>query len=406
TLFPYTTLFRSPRTGASARLCRLPATPTAARRCRYRAPRPAPRRAELHPQAMPQAVVPVAERAELGLEQPAAGERAVGQAGEGVEAFGLAAPSLGQHLAGQVGIGDAVAAAALGVVDVVADAPHLGQARQGEQEVAGPGVVDLHPGQLREGLEHLGADDRLDVGGIPGAVDHAAAVDQTAVGGEPVVVEQVVAVLDTVVPGQQAARQLLVQGLGGDHLGPAGHGLGGQLRHQGAQVGIAGHHQEAGSHLALRGMHHRPVAPLDAQRRAVFVNDAAQGFERRRLAQRQIQGVDMAALAVQHTADVALAGHYITDALAVQQLQVGVAVALPQALLLLQVAHLPGGEGGEHAAILEIAGNAVATDPLADDAGALEGHLADQPRLAWLQALFDHIDVAAVAVDDLAAIAP
>ena len=64
------------------------------------------------------------------------------QAGKGIEALGLSAQRLGQHLAGQVGVGNAVPAAALGVLDVVADAADLGQARQGQQEVARPGVVD------------------------------------------------------------------------------------------------------------------------------------------------------------------------------------------------------------------------------------------------------------------------
>ncbi|MMZ71846.1 hypothetical protein D1872_354860 [compost metagenome] len=56
-----------------------------------------------------------------------------------------------------------MAAATLRVVDVIADPADLRQARQGQQEVTGPGEVDLHVLQLREDLEHLRTDDRLDV---------------------------------------------------------------------------------------------------------------------------------------------------------------------------------------------------------------------------------------------------
>ncbi len=55
--------------------------------------------------------------------------------------------------------------------------------------------------------------------------------------------------------------------------------------------------------------------------------------DRGRFAQRQVERVDMPAAAVEQAADVALAGHAAADRLAIQQLQLGVAVALPERFL-------------------------------------------------------------------------
>jgi len=50
------------------------------------------------------------------------------QVGKCVKTLGLASECFGQHLARQVGVGHAMAAATLGVIDVVAQATHLWQA--------------------------------------------------------------------------------------------------------------------------------------------------------------------------------------------------------------------------------------------------------------------------------------
>ncbi|MCY1526586.1 hypothetical protein D9M68_616200 [compost metagenome] len=327
------------------------------------------------------------------------------EAGEGVEALGLAAQGLGQHLAGDVGVGHAVAAAALGVVDVVADPADLGQAGQRQQEVAGPGEVDLHVLQLREGLEHLRPDDGLDVGRVTGTVDHATAVDQALVAGEAVVVQQVVAVLYAVILRQQRFGHFFRQRLGGDHLGAAGHGLAGQFGNQVAHVGVAGHDHELGLHAALRGMHHRVGTALDACGRALLVDHATQGLGRGGFAQGQVQRVDVAAAHVQHAADVIVGRGDFTNALGVQHLQLGMTVALPQLLLRLQMLHLLRGEGCEHAAVLQVALDVVLLDAVADDAAALERHLAHQLGMPGVGGALDHVDIAAIAVHDLAAVA-
>ncbi|MND64867.1 hypothetical protein D3C80_562150 [compost metagenome] len=298
-----------------------------------------------------------------------------------------------------------MAAAALGVVDVVADPADLGQAGQRQQEVAGPGEVDLHVLQLREGLEHLRPDDGLDVGRVTGTVDHATAVDQALVAGEAVVVQQVVAVLYAVILRQQRFGHFFRQRLGGDHLGAAGHGLAGQFGNQVSHVGVTGHDHEFGLHAALRGMHHRVGTALDARGRALLVDHATQGLGRGGFAQGQVQRVDVAAAHVQHAADVAVACDYFTDALLVHQLELVVAKAFPQALLRLQVAHLFRGDGCEHATVFQVALDIVLGDTLTNDAATFECHLAQQLCLLGADGALDHVDVTAVAVDDLAAVA-
>ncbi|CAG8863071.1 hypothetical protein PS627_04563 [Pseudomonas fluorescens] len=106
------------------------------------------------------------------------------------------------------------------------------------------------------------------------------------------------------------------------------------------------------------------------------MDNAAQRLHRSSFAQGQVQRVDMTAAHVEHAADIAVARHDFTDALLVHQLQLGMAVALPQALLRLQVAHLLGRQGSEHAAVLQVALNVVPGHALPDDAPAFEGHMA------------------------------
>lgn len=109
-----------------------------------------PAACSLEPDSVAQTVVHGAESAERRLEALTAWERVVRQAGESIETLGLAAQCFGDHFAGDVGVGDAVTAAALRVIDVASQPSDLRQARQREQEVARPGVVDFHIRQLWE----------------------------------------------------------------------------------------------------------------------------------------------------------------------------------------------------------------------------------------------------------------
>ena len=298
-----------------------------------------------------------------------------------------------------------MAAAALAVEDVGRQAADLRQAAEREQEVAGPAVVDAHAAQLREDTLELGSDHRLDARRVACAVDHAAAEQQASVGAQPEVVEQVVAVLDAEVAGQQLKRPR-AERLGGDHLRAAGHGARGQPRLQVAEVGVAGQQHLVGLDHALRGVHAHARAALDARDLRLLVDPPAAALEGQGLALRQAQRVHMTAARIEQRAEVALAGHLAAHGLAVEHLQALQAVTLPEPLVRFQAAQLAWGEGGEQAAVLELAIDGVARHQLAQDAAALEGHGAHGGGLCGAVARLDDVEVARVAVDDLPAIAP
>src|SRR5690606_8119706 len=67
--------------------------------------------------------------------------------------------------------------------------------------------------------------------------------------------------------------------------------------------------------------------------------------------------------------------------------------------------HLPGIEGSEYATVLQVAVDAVARDSLSNDPPALERHRADQSGCVRAGAALDGIDIAAITVNDLPAVA-
>jgi len=82
------------------------------------------------------------------------------------------------------------------------------------------------------------------------------------------------------------------------------------------------------------------------------------------------------------------------------------AETLPRLLAVLQIAHLLVGEGGEETAGLQVAVDIVFGNTLADDIAALEAHAHNGIGGILAIAGFDGIVIAAVAVDDLPAVAP
>src|SRR5688572_15605571 len=80
-------------------------------------------------------------------------------------------------------------------------------------------------------------------------------------------------------------------------------------------------------------------------------------------------------------------------------------MTLPVALDILHVAQLPLVEGGEGVAPPQIPRHAVGLASVADDVAALERHCRQLVSLGLAIAFGEHREVAAVAVDDLAAVA-
>ncbi|MNJ53954.1 hypothetical protein D3C77_493730 [compost metagenome] len=137
----------------------------------------------------------------------------------------------------------------------------------------------------------------------------------------------------------------------------------------------------------------------------MFINDATQGFDGLGLTQCQVERVNVSPLPVEHSADIVVAGDHLANGLAIEQLQVLITVALPEPLLRLQMIHLLGGERREYPAVLQIALDAIAGHAIANDAPTFKRHLADQLGFFCRNTVFHGVDVTAVAVDDLPAIA-
>ncbi|MNY40067.1 hypothetical protein D3C86_1747880 [compost metagenome] len=113
----------------------------------------------------------------------------------------------------------------------------------------------------------------------------------------------------------------------------------------------------------------------------------------------------MATAHVQHAADIVVGRRNFANAFGVQNFELGVTKALPQLLLGFQMTHLLLGDGCEYATILQVALDVVLLDAVANDAAALEGHVGHQFGVLWVSGALDRIDVAAVAVHDLATVA-
>lgn len=88
---------------------------------------------------------------------------------------------------------------------------------------------------------------------------------------------------------------------------------------------------------AARGADHRRAGVLDAGDRRLLIHPAAVQANGIRFADGEVQRVNMAAAVVEQGADVAVTVHFATNGLSVQQLQLGVAVALPVGFLLFGV---------------------------------------------------------------------
>lgn len=119
----------------------------------------------------------------------------------------------------------------------------------------------------------------------------------------------------------------------------------------------------------------------------------------------QIERVDMAAALVEQGADVAIARDQLAHTLGIEQLQLVVAPLLPAGVLGFELVQLLLGLGSKDAPLLQIALDVVALDPLADDLAPFKQHGTEQPGLIRRAVRFYGLDVAAVGVDDLAAVA-
>jgi hypothetical protein len=115
--------------------------------------------------------------------------------------------------------------------------------------------------------------------------------------------------------------------------------------------------------------------------------------------------MNMAAAVVDQASQIAVAAEYAAQATLVEQLHVGVAMVRPQLPGCLQSPQLAGIAGDEYPAGTIVAVDPVALDQGANDLPSLEHHGAEGPGSSGAMALSDGVDIPAVAVDHLAAIA-
>ena len=110
------------------------------------------------------------------------------------------------------------------------------------------------------------------------------------------------------------------------------------------------------------------------------------------------------AAVVNRAADVAVGIDDGTQLFFIEHFDFIVAIARPEFLLRFEVVHLFGVKRGEHAAVFQITLDVVTLNAFANDAIAFERHVADQFRSLRID-LFGHgVNVAAVAIDQLAAV--
>ena len=115
--------------------------------------------------------------------------------------------------------------------------------------------------------------------------------------------------------------------------------------------------------------------------------------------------MNMPTAVIQQRTSVAIAGDLAANSVGVQQLQLFIAVAFPVLFLLFQSRELFIIHRHKQAAGAVIAVNLITFDTFADDLAAFEHHAAEHTGGVHAVAFFDHVDVAAVGVHKLPAVA-
>ena len=115
--------------------------------------------------------------------------------------------------------------------------------------------------------------------------------------------------------------------------------------------------------------------------------------------------MDVSAQTVDHAAGIAVGLHVSGDLVLADHFEPGVTVFLPVRLVSRHLADLLVRERRKEATLHETAVDLVCRDPVADDLAALERHGSELHRLVGAIPPGDRLQVAAVAVDDLAAVA-
>ncbi|MCY1425434.1 hypothetical protein D9M71_412220 [compost metagenome] len=166
------------------------------------------------------------------------------------------------------------------------------------------------------------------------------AEQQTPVRSEPVVVQADFLVAQRQVLRDQFIGQRWRQRLGGDDVTASRQHLAAQARLELFQVSVARQHQAAGPHAAVGTAHLYSGTVVDLQHRAVFEDPYAEGGRHARLAQHQVERVQVARATVDQAAGINRGGDHFAHLLRADQLGFMAVVQGCQAVLL-------GAESGE-----------------------------------------------------------
>ena len=205
-----------------------------------------------------------------------------------------------------------MAAEAGGQPDAGAKLAELRHAVHGVAERAGPGVIDRDFAELRIGFFDVGLQRAHVAARIARPCGRAARQHQAVAADDAVMIVGEVGVADAAAIADHLA-ELLAERCGGDHIGGDRQQRRADLRHQPADLHIAGEHHVVGAQPRSRRddafSHPRRI---DRQRRRALENARAVAFRRRRQRQRVIERMDgdrleiidgvIVALAVQHRA--------------------------------------------------------------------------------------------------------
>ena len=145
---------------------------------------------------------------------------------------------------------------------------------------------------------------------------------------------------------------------------------------------------------------------LDLRHRRKLIHAPAVQADGIDFANGEIQRVDMPTTVIQQRPCVAIAGDLAANGVGVQQFQLFITVAFPVLFLLFQSRELFIIHRHKQAAGAVVAINLITFDALADDLAALKHHAAKHTGGVYAVAFFDNVDVAAVGVYKLPAVAP
>ncbi len=232
------------------------------------------------------------------------------------------------------------------------------------------------------------------------------AEQQATVGGETEVIHRHVLVTDRPVAWQQARGAFGRERFGGDHVAAGRQDLGGEVRLQLIDVGVAAEHQGIGGDPASGGMHPYLGTVFQAGDLAVLEELHAQGLGRGSLAQGQVERMQVAGTLVHQGAFVALGADHLGQLVLGHQAQwMGIAQGLERGLFLLQVPPVTRLVGQVGEAPAEIAVDVMAGDTLADQIHRLEAQALEFAYPLGTYDRFELLDVVADAADQLTAIA-